>query len=197
MWKKSEPQSTERQGPTPVGRPIVEPGATRAGAAPPPPGEVTMAAERPGDRAIIGPSITIKGDVTGDEDLVIQGRVEGKVDLAQHNVTVGGNGRIKADVFGRTVTVEGEVEGNLRGEEQIVIRKAGKVKGNIAAPRVTIEDGATFQGSIDMERKPPARPAPAVAAAPAATVHPAPSMPGPTDAGGPRHGEPKRPERSS
>jgi cytoskeletal protein CcmA (bactofilin family) len=117
-----------------------------------------MAAERPGDRAIIGPSITIKGDVTGEEDLVIQGRVEGKVDLTQHNVTVGTNGRVKANVFGRSVTVEGEVEGDLHAEEHIAIRKSGKVHGNVSAPRVTIEDGAMFKGSIDMDRKATPRP---------------------------------------
>jgi cytoskeletal protein CcmA (bactofilin family) len=126
-----------------------------------------MSGERPGDRAIIGPSITIKGDVTGDEDLMIQGRIEGKVDLAQHNVTVGANGRIKANILGRSVTVEGDVEGDLHAEEQISIRKSGKVRGNISAPRVTIEDGATFKGSIDMERKATPRPAPAAPPAPA------------------------------
>ena len=118
-----------------------------------------MAAERPSERAIIGPSITIKGDVTGEEDLLIQGRVEGKVDLAQHNVTVGANGRIKANIFGRSVTVEGEVEGDLHAEEQIAIRKSGRVLGNVSAPRVTIEDGAMFKGSIDMDRKAAPRPA--------------------------------------
>jgi cytoskeletal protein CcmA (bactofilin family) len=154
-----------------------------------------MTAERPGDRAVIGPSITIKGDVTGDEDLVIQGRVEGKVDLAQHNVTVGANGRIKANIFGRSVTVEGEVEGDLHAEEQIAIRKSGKVRGNISAPRVTIEDGATFKGSIDMERKVAPRPVTVSAGAPT-------GIPASAASGGPgggatsRPGEPKHPERS-
>jgi cytoskeletal protein CcmA (bactofilin family) len=154
-----------------------------------------MAAERPGERAIIGPSITIKGDVTGEEDLLIQGRVEGKVDLAQHNVTVGANGRIKANIFGRSVTVEGEVEGDLHAEEQIAIRKSGKVHGNISAPRVTIEDGAMFKGSIEMERKP--APRPLVGPAGAAAASPTPSVTGtPGSAVTPRPGEPKHPERS-
>jgi len=154
-----------------------------------------MAAERPGDRAIIGPSITIKGDVTGEEDLVIQGRVEGKVDLAQHNVTVGANGRIKANIFGRSVTIEGEVEGDLHAEEQIAIRKSGKVRGNVSAPRVTIEDGAMFKGSIEMERK--AAPRPAVSPAGVAAASPAPPAAGaPGSNAPPRPGEPKHPERS-
>ena len=154
-----------------------------------------MAAERPGERAIIGPSITIKGDVTGEEDLLIQGRVEGKVDLAQHNITVGANGRIKANIFGRSVTVEGEVDGDLHAEEQIAIRKSGRVRGNVSAPRVTIEDGAMFKGSIEMERKP--APRPGVGPAGAAPASPAPPVAGvPGSAVTPRPGEPKHPERS-
>ncbi|OFV79599.1 MAG: hypothetical protein A2Y78_05710 [Acidobacteria bacterium RBG_13_68_16] len=154
-----------------------------------------MAAERPGERAIIGPSITIKGDVTGEEDLLIQGRVEGKVDLAQHNVTVGANGRIKANIFGRSVTVEGEVDGDLHAEEQIAIRKSGRVRGNVSAPRVTIEDGAMFKGSIEMERK--AAPRPVVGSAGAAAASPPPPVAGaPGSTVPPRPGEPKHPERS-
>ncbi len=149
-----------------------------------------MAGERPGDRAIIGPSITIKGDVTGEEDLLIQGRVEGKVDLAQHHVTVGANGRIKANIVGRSVTVEGEVEGDLHAEEQISIRKSGKVRGNVSAPRVTIEDGAMFKGSIDMERKAAPRPAPAPAVSPALAG--ASPVPGGVAAAPPRLGESKQ-----
>ena len=104
-----------------------------------------------GGSAMIGPSITIKGDVSGDEDLVIQGRIEGRVDLAQHNVTIGADGRVKADVYGRTVIVEGEVEGDLRGQEQIILRQTAKVQGSIAAPRVSLEDGAVFRGGIEMD----------------------------------------------
>lgn len=110
------------------------------------------------ENATIGPSISIKGDLTGGEDLVIEGRVDGKVDLKQNNVTIGKNGRVKADVYGKLVTVEGEVEGNLFGQDQIIIRGTGKVRGNISAPRVSIEDGATFKGNIDMEGKAGERP---------------------------------------
>ena len=91
--------------------------------------------------ATIGPSISIKGDLSGEEDLVIQGRVEGKVDLKQNNVTIGKNGRVKADIYGKLISVEGEVEGNLHGMDQIIVRTSGNVRGNISAPRVTLEDG--------------------------------------------------------
>ena len=105
------------------------------------------------EKATIGSSITIKGELTGDEDLLIHGRVEGRVDLKKNNVTVGKSGRIKADIFGEIISVEGEVEGNLFGGEQVVVRQSGVVRGNITAPRVSLEDGSKFKGSIDMEPK--------------------------------------------
>ena len=109
--------------------------------------------KRASDRATIGPSIIIKGDLSGGEDLVIEGRVEGKVDLKQHNVTVGRSGRVKADIYGKVVIIEGEVDGNVFAQEQAILRQAGAIRGNITAPRVILEDGSRFKGSIDMEMK--------------------------------------------
>ena len=111
-------------------------------------------------KAVIGPSIKIKGEINGEEDLVIQGRVEGKIELKKNNVTVGQKGHVQADVYGKIISVEGEVEGNLFGEEKIIVRQSGIVRGNMTAPRVNLEDGAKFKGSIDMkaedgEKKPP------------------------------------------
>jgi cytoskeletal protein CcmA (bactofilin family) len=183
VWKKGEPDRSERRVPATPARGADEFVPTGGVAPSALSGGSQMSSERSGDRAIIGPSITIKGDVTGDEDLMIQGRIEGKVDLAQHNVTVGANGRIKANIFGRSVTVEGDVEGDLHAEEQISIRKSGKVRGNISAPRVTIEDGAMFKGSIDMEHK--------TAPRPASTSTP--SIPGPTAGAAQGSTTPQRP----
>ncbi len=103
--------------------------------------------------ATLGPSITINGKLSGDEDLLIEGHVEGEITLKQNSVTVGRSGVVKADVYGKTICVEGEVHGNLFGDDQVVIRKSGKVFGNLTAPRVTLEDGAKFRGAIDMEPK--------------------------------------------
>lgn len=100
--------------------------------------------------ATIGPSITISGEVSGDEDLLIEGRVEGSVDLAEQSVTVGREGRVNADITGRVVTIEGEVEGDLKGGEQVILRSSAKVEGDITAPRVILEDGARFRGLVDM-----------------------------------------------
>ena len=102
------------------------------------------------EQAVIGPSISIKGELSGEEDLMIQGRVEGKIDLKKNNVTVGRNGHIKGDIYGKIISIEGEVQGNLFGEEKIVIRESGVVRGNMRTPRFSLEDGAKFKGSIDM-----------------------------------------------
>jgi cytoskeletal protein CcmA (bactofilin family) len=101
---------------------------------------------------LIGPSIEIKGNLSGGEDLLIEGRVEGKIELPQYSITIGTNGRIKADIRGRSLIVMGEVEGNLYGAEQIVLRQSSTVTGNLVAPRVSLEDGANFKGSIDMTK---------------------------------------------
>ena len=103
------------------------------------------------DRAIIGSSIHVNGEVTGGEDLLVNGQVEGKIQLEQYNLTVAKSGRVKGDVFAKIISVEGQVQGNLFGEEKVVIRQSGTVRGNIAAPRVNMEEGSQFKGGIDMD----------------------------------------------
>ena len=100
---------------------------------------------------MIGSSIKIKGDISGDEDLLIQGKVEGTIDLSDHEVSVGQSGQVSADIKAKTVRIDGEVTGDITGNENVVISKSGNVRGNIIAPRVTLEDGAIFKGSIDMD----------------------------------------------
>jgi cytoskeletal protein CcmA (bactofilin family) len=141
MWKKSE---SEESHPQPAPAPQVPlPQAPRA----------PVAQSQSREHAVIGSTITIKGDLSGEEDLLIEGRVEGKVELRRHSVTVGKNGQIKADIYAKNITVEGTVEGNLYGEEQLIVRQSGTVRGNIVSPRVALEDGSNFKGSIDMSPK--------------------------------------------
>lgn len=124
------------------------------------------------ERATIGRSISINGQVSGDEDLLIQGRVDGSVNLKQHAVTVGPEGEIKADITARIITIEGRVEGNLHAQDQVMLRGSAVVEGNITAPRVVLEDGARFRGGVDMGETPkPSKSAanPAEAARPAAS----------------------------
>ncbi|MEH6635692.1 MAG: polymer-forming cytoskeletal protein [Halioglobus sp.] len=100
---------------------------------------------------MIGPSIKIRGEVTGDEDLIILGTVDGTIELKDHEVSVGQSGRVSADIKAKVIKIEGEVTGDIAGGEKVVISKSGNVRGNIVAPRVTLEDGAIFKGSIDMD----------------------------------------------
>lgn len=101
----------------------------------------------------IGQSIEIRGELSGNEDLTIDGRVEGKIELRDHNLTIGANGRIKADLFAKTVTVVGEVVGNITAGDRVEITESGSLEGDIVAPRVVLGDGARFKGSIDMDGK--------------------------------------------
>jgi cytoskeletal protein CcmA (bactofilin family) len=100
----------------------------------------------------IGKSVVIKGELNGSEDLTIEGQVEGKIELRQNVLTIGPNGRIKAQVFAKSVIILGEVTGNVTATEKVDIRDNGSVDGDIAAPRVAIAEGAHFRGSIDMQR---------------------------------------------
>ena len=89
--------------------------------------------------------------MNGDEDLVVQGRIEGSITLKKNLVTVGKDGRVNATVNAKSIRVEGTVEGELRGKEQVIVTRTGSVSGNIVAPRVSLEDGCRFKGAIDME----------------------------------------------
>jgi cytoskeletal protein CcmA (bactofilin family) len=124
----------------------------------------------------IGKSVVIKGELNGSEDLTVEGSVEGKIELKQHVLTIGPNGRIKAEVFAKAVIVLGEVAGNITASEKVDIRDNGKVDGNIVAPRVAIAEGAHFRGSVDMQ---PRSEAPKAPEAPKAVVSlAAPGAPG-------------------
>jgi cytoskeletal protein CcmA (bactofilin family) len=110
--------------------------------------------EGKGDMANIGKSITISGDLTGEEDLVIEGKVEGKVTLPNSQLTVGANGAIKAEVQAKSVVVIGRVAGNVRGTERVEIQATGVVEGDVIAPRLIVAEGAVVNGSIQMTSKP-------------------------------------------
>jgi cytoskeletal protein CcmA (bactofilin family) len=93
--------------------------------------------------------------LNGSEDLTVEGQVEGKIELKDHVLTIGPNGKIKAQVFAKALIVLGEVNGNVTATDKVEIRDGGSVDGDIVAPRVAIADGAHFRGSVDMQRKAP------------------------------------------
>lgn len=105
------------------------------------------------DIAVIGRSIRINGDLHGNEDVRVEGDVTGIIKLKKHTLTIGAEGKIHADVYAKAVTVDGLMEGDMYGSERISIRKSAQVRGNITAPRVILEDGARFKGSIEMDPK--------------------------------------------
>ena len=103
------------------------------------------------DAAVIGPSIHIDGDVRGEEDLLIEGEINGTLQLKSNSLTVGPQGKVRADVYAHSIFVDGLVEGDLFGSERVAIRKGAQVRGNVTSPRVSLEDGAKFKGSIEMD----------------------------------------------
>ncbi|MEO8276646.1 MAG: polymer-forming cytoskeletal protein [Thermoanaerobaculia bacterium] len=150
MWKR---ENEAAPAPTPAAAPPAartEPRVEKNERSEPEPPAPYRAVES-STRAVIGASLELQGDLSGNEDLLIEGRVQGRIQLAQHAVTVGAKGRLSATVHARVLTIEGEVDGNLVAEEVITLKKSARVRGDLVAPRVVIEDGARFKGTIDMD----------------------------------------------
>ncbi|MBI2835984.1 MAG: polymer-forming cytoskeletal protein [Acidobacteria bacterium] len=150
MWKRDE-------GVRPTGASGSLPGSTSVGSDITARGNHEPSRHLERDTVNIGKSVVIKGELSGSEDLVIEGQVEGKIELRQNVLTIGPNGKIKAQVFAKSIIVLGEVVGNITASEKVDIRENGSVEGDLVSPRVAIAEGAHFRGSIDMQRS-PARP---------------------------------------
>ena len=147
MWKRDEA--------------VRQPAVPTQGAAAAAPAAAATQATRPDpiksqtgrDVVNIGKSVVIKGELNGSEDLTIEGHVEGNIELRDHVLTIGPNGKIKAELFAKSVVVLGEVIGNVSATEKVDIRESGSVEGDITSPRVAIAEGAHFRGSVDMANK--------------------------------------------
>ncbi len=100
---------------------------------------------------IIGPGVKVKGEISGKEELTVHGQVEGIIDFKRSQVIVSKTGNVNADIYGKIITIEGEVKGSLFGDEKIVLQPSGVVRGNMTAPRVNVEEGAKFKGNVDTE----------------------------------------------
>jgi cytoskeletal protein CcmA (bactofilin family) len=137
MWEKKDADQQNR--PTAPGSP-----APRTAAAPD-----YQTTARSG-QAKIGQSLFIKGEVSGSEDLTVEGRVEGRIDLKDHNLTIGQNGRVTAEIHAKNITIVGEVTGNVVADERVDLTDTAKLLGDIRAPRISVSDGAKFKGSVDM-----------------------------------------------
>ena len=146
MWKRDESVKPTSQPPAPAA-----PVASTQQASAPAPQPDSRRMDK--DMVHIGKSVIIKGELAGSEDLTIEGHVEGKIELKDHILTIGPNGKIKAQVFAKSVIVQGEVNGNVTASDKVDIRDGGSVDGDIISPRVAIAEGAHFRGSVDMQRK--------------------------------------------
>jgi cytoskeletal protein CcmA (bactofilin family) len=149
----SQPQAPSATSHTPETR------AVGAGAPPPPAAPAPSASTfRPSapvarDLATLGASLTIKGQIIGEEDLQIDGKIEGPITLNGHRLTVGRSANLNSEINAREVIVYGKALGNLRAKDRVEIKKDGEVMGDITTSRISIEDGAYFKGRIEIERK--------------------------------------------
>jgi cytoskeletal protein CcmA (bactofilin family) len=153
MWKstpgtETKPSTTPNTSPaigtTPPPRPSIEPVRSK---------------EFASEMAHIGKSVLIRGELSGSEDLYLDGEVEGNISLLDHNLTIGPNGRIRANVTAKDVIVHGKVDGNIQGHDRVELKKSAVLTGDISTQRIVIEDGAFFKGAIDIrkESKPEAK----------------------------------------
>jgi cytoskeletal protein CcmA (bactofilin family) len=132
-----------------------------------------------GEQATIGKSLVVKGELSGSESLYIDGKVEGTINLPGNRVTVGRNGQVAANIMAREVVVLGKVRGNVTASDRVDIRSEGSLTGDVAAARISIEDGAYFKGGIDIRKPGDGKNGPgAVAAAePPAAINPNATLP--------------------
>ncbi len=181
MWKRDESVKPTTPAPQSPAAPVPTPPQQHQPA-------VSVGREIERDKVNIGKSVVIKGELSGSEDLTIEGHVEGRIELRDNVLTIGPNGKIKAEVFAKAVIVLGEVAGNVTASEKVDIRDNGSVDGDIISPRVAIAEGAHFRGSVDMQRAgmkgQPAAPAkPATPAATTSTTSTSTPAPTPAPAG--------------
>lgn len=124
------------------------------------------------DVAHIGKSVIVKGELSGSEDLYLDGEVEGNIDLHNHNLVIGPNGRVRANVSAKDVVIHGKVDGNVTGVDKVELKKSAVLNGDISTQRIVIEDGAFFKGSIDIRKGETKAQVHAAAAAPVSFASP-------------------------
>ncbi len=156
-WEKKQPPAPPRErAPLPISPPKI------AGLSEPMTNSTrreTVSTPTQQPQTVLGRSLTFQGELSGDEDILIEGRVEGTLDLKNHCVTVGPNGQVKANINARQVSAHGSVTGNISARDKIEIRRTGRVVGDLRAAAIGIEEGAYFKGSIEILREDAAVPA--------------------------------------
>jgi len=155
MWKpRPEDGKPMNMNPTQPAQPVPPPVAAAAPSIPTPQKETPKASDpHRADVGHIGKSVQIKGELTGSEDLYLDGSIEGTVDLRDHSLIIGPNGKIKASISARDLVVHGRVEGNITATGRVELRKSCTLIGDVSTQRIVIEDGAFFKGAIDIKEK--------------------------------------------
>jgi cytoskeletal protein CcmA (bactofilin family) len=152
MWWEKKNRPSSAQEPRPVSS-LATPPKPEDHPSEPTPRDYEMPSSSQ-NQTVLGQSIVLHGEMSGKEDLLIEGQLEGTISLPEHTVTVGSHGEVKAEVHARQVIVLGALTGNITATERVEIRKTGQVVGDLVAAAVAIEDGAYFKGSIDILREP-------------------------------------------
>src|ERR1017187_6266481 len=158
MWgdkKPVAPQPTTAKAPAPLAppAPVAKPASAKTeGIAMSTDAMRPLSTSQSGSTARLGASLHVKGEISGNEDLHIDGSVEGLVQLEDRKLTVGASAKVTADIIAREVVVYGNVKGNLRARDRIEIKKDGSVVGDLTTARIMIEDGAYFKGSIEIDK---------------------------------------------
>ena len=148
-WWEKKPTSEDRPAP----QPVVIPFGERVGEKNMVETSKTSVSTRvDGGRTVVGPTLVFKGDLTGSEDLIISGQVDGKISVQGHSITIGPEGKVRAEIRASKVIIEGSVQGNINVQERVEIHKTGHVVGDLTAPGISIEDGAYFKGKIEIIR---------------------------------------------
>jgi len=150
MWKKpveSEASGQETHSPNPASSAASIPGPSTSASSNAAP---AMGTRQSSGSSVIGSSITLRGDISGEENLIVKGNIEGTLNFPNNDIQIDPEGRVKADLMAQKISVAGKVRGNLQSSERVVIQKSGEVEGNIVAPRVALEDGCKFKGSVEM-----------------------------------------------
>jgi len=115
--------------------------------------EASMDAPKTGEFAHIGKSVVIKGELSGSEDLYVDGNVEGSIELRNHSLTVGPNGNVKANVSAKAVVVQGKLDGTVTASDRVELRKSAVVNGDVTTQRIAIEEGAFLKGKVDIQKE--------------------------------------------
>lgn len=147
MWKPSQ-TGTVSPNNTPTPEPARPAAAPAPAAVEPPRPQQTGSSEQ----ATIGKGLFIKGEISGSESLFVDGKIEGSISLPGHRVTVGRNGQVAANITAREVVILGKIRGNVSATDRVDIRAEGALNGDVAAARISIEDGAFFKGGIDIKK---------------------------------------------